>query len=120
MGGVPAPLRKNTYVHTMFLCMCFISRYAESKRILPEYKNTIFVGEGINLKCRSKTTPKWWFNNGALPINAIRLDNFSLLIQEATFENAGVYECEGTNEKAETFFAEAVVSVFGMLYITII
>ena len=62
---------------------------------------TINQGDGITLVCKSKTEPVWFFNDNALPLNAIisdsKIDNgYRLTITNATIYNEGFYECKGS------------------------
>ena len=66
----------------------------------------------IVITCVSFTNPRWSFNDGSLPYNAV-IQNVTLHIERAELVNNGYYECEGTTENNIIFYARGKVTVKG-------
>ena len=68
----------------------------------------------VEFVCNSYTLSKWRFNNNlSLPTNALTENRKNLKIFGITVNNAGHYECEGTNDYEEYFSAVGTLKVKG-------
>jgi len=63
-------------------------------------------------ECLSFTAAPWTFMDRVVPSNAITGVNI-LIIENVTADNAGRYECQGSNELQQNFLAVATLIVEG-------
>lgn len=71
------------------------------------------LGEDVEFTCDSTNKPLWYFNDGHLPGNAIRLNNNKLKITEVHRHNKGAYTCKGETENNLLFEAYGILRIFG-------
>jgi len=82
----------------------------DSNRIHPQ---ALFpkLGDNVVFDCLSTSRTTWTFHNQTLPVNAGVVNSTSLVISSITLDNGGSYECMGTTEARETFYARAYLKV---------
>lgn len=84
--------------------------------IRPAFK-ILKTGEHVIFQCESFGNTIWRFNNRLPPSNTEQTNSnhTELKIDCVIPENEGIYECEGTNCKGETFIARAKLLIRGMV-----
>ena len=70
------------------------------------------LGELAILECISFTNGKWSFNGHSVPSNVETGVN-TLTIHKVNLNNAGFYECQGTDLHKQTFLAMTILYVTG-------
>ena len=74
------------------------------------------ISQTHSFTCESTTTSKWTFNDGNLPPNVKKFNRTTITIFEITPTNRGYYECQGTTESIQYFYAKALLKVVGKLF----
>ena len=80
------------------------------KQVVPIHRNVLFL-------CGTTTQAIWTLNDAPLPKNAFIVDQ-KLTIEKIDRKNGGIYECKGTTERGETFYAEGKLKIKGVTIIT--
>lgn len=74
---------------------------------------TIPVGSKAIFKCKSSTPLQWDFEGELLPQNAKMNSKHSLNIEPVELFNRGYYQCKGTTNRNEEFYARGLLKVIG-------
>jgi len=74
------------------------------------------LGDSVIFTCESHSPPKWSFEECCLPANAHVSLGGTLSIERLKLTNQGHYECQGTTEVGNIFYAESFLKVLGNLY----
>ena len=77
----------------------------------------VAIKRNVLFLCATTTPAKWMLNDGPLPKNAFVVDQ-KITLQSIDRNNSGIYECKGTTERGETFYAEGKLKIKGVTLIT--
>jgi len=87
-------------------------------KIYPQEKVVYHGGIGI-IECRSSTLVKWFFNDGSLTqdnVKVTNLNNTVIVIRGGKAQNEGTYECHGSWNQ-EKFIARSTITIRGKSFL---